>query len=236
MYNVKIITYTTLITESAMPTAVKSRDDKVLKVFAKRKVMTAAELAALLKCSLSTAKRRFKQWNCYTSYNKNGRYYVLADVPKFDDNGLYSFRGICFSRHGNLTNTLVDLVSNSAAGLSASQIEGLLAMQSRSFLSPFRDHPQLRREKHQGAFVYFSSDETIYARQKKQRIQMVRSARMPSDVEAVAILAGTVKNPQMDVEELCVYLRKKGYKVTAECVTNLFAFHGLSLKKTPRSL
>jgi hypothetical protein len=219
-----------------MAETVKSRDDKSLKIFRKRKVMTAVELAALLNCSLSTAKRRFKQWNCYTSYNKNGRYYVLADLPKFDDNGLWSYRGICFSRHGNLTRTLVNLVKNSSAGLSASQIEGLLAMQSRSFLSPFRDHRQLRREKHQGAFVYFSSDDTIYARQKSRRVQMVRSARMPSDVEAVAILAESIKNLHHSVEELCVHLRKKGYKVTAECVTNLFAFHGLSLKKTPRSL
>ena len=219
-----------------MTEAVTDRDSKSLKIFGKRKVMTAVELASLLKCSLSTAKRRFKQWNCCTSYNKNGRYYVLADVPNFDDNGLWSYRGICFSRHGNLTMTLVNLVKNSSAGLSASQIEGLLAMQSRSFLSPFGDHRELRREKHQGAFVYFSSDKAIYARQRSRRLEMVRSARMPSDVEAVAILAGTVKNPHLSVDELCVYLRKKGYKVTAECVTNLFAFHGLSLKKTPRSL
>lgn len=219
-----------------MTEAVTDRDSKSLKIFRKRKVLTALELASLLQCSLPTVKRRLKQWNTHTSYNKNGRYYVLADVPRFDNNGLWRYRGICFSRHGNLTKTLVNLVKNSSAGLNASEIGGLLAMQPRAFLSLFRNHPQLRREKHQGAFVYFSSDETIYARQRSRRLEMVRSARLPPDVLAVAILAESIKNPHLSVEELCVHLCKKGYKVTIECVRNLFAFHGLALKKTPRSL
>lgn len=212
-----------------------SIEGKVLKLFRTKKVMTLAQLAVVLRCSERTVHRRLKQWRAINSYNKNGRYYVLADIPKFDVHGIWRWRGIFFSKYGNLTHTLLSMVKNSKNGLNAVEMEQLLGVLPRSFLSIFRDHPQLRREKHQGAFVYFSSDETLYARQRSCRLEMVRSARMPSDVEAVAILAGTVKNPQMDVQELCVYLRKKGYKVTAECVTNLFAFHELSLKKTPRS-
>lgn len=68
-------------------------------------------------------------------------------------------------------------------------MEELLGLSPRSFLSSFRTHPDLRREKHQGYFVYFSSTPTIYEQQKKQRVTMARVAKRPSDIEAIAILA-----------------------------------------------
>jgi len=112
-------------------------------------------------------------------------------------------------------------------------MEELLGLSPRSFLSSFREHPDLRREKQQGCFVYFSSDLTIYERQKNQRLTMIRSAKLPSDIEAIAILVETIKDPDLEIEELCTLLKNKKYDITPEAVWNLFAYYGLSLKKTP---
>jgi hypothetical protein len=210
--------------------------DKVLRLFRDKKVMTLAQLALHLQRCQRTAQRQLKQWQAINSYNKNGRYYVLPDIPSFDADGLWHWRGIFFSKHGNLTQTLVALVRNSKAGLNAAEMEELLGLSPRSFLSSFREHPDLRREKHQGCFVYFSSDLTIYEQQKNQRVTMIRSAKLPSDVEAIAILVETVKNPDLKIEELCTRLKNKKYDITPEVVWNLFAYHGLSVKKTPPSL
>lgn len=215
-----------------MTKTVDSKIKKALNAFRKHKVLTAVELASLLQCSVSTVRRRLKEWNCYTSYNQNGRYYVLPDLAQFDSNGLWRCQGIYFSEHGSLTQTLIHLVKNSKAGLSGSELGELLGIQPRSFLWLFRDHPDLRREKHQGRFVYFSSDRTIHAQQRSQRLQMSRSAKLPSDIEAIAILAETIKQPEMSIEELCAQLGRKRYQVTVESVRNLFAYHGLPIKKT----
>jgi hypothetical protein len=64
---------------------------------------------------------------------------------------------------------------------------------------------------------------------------MIQAAKLPSDSEAVAILVETIKHPELTVENLCVELRKKKYRIAPETVRNLFAYHGLTVKKTPPS-
>ncbi len=73
-------------------------DESILKRFRTRRVLTVEELAGFLGNSTITARRRLKQWNTYTSINRNGRYYVLPDVPEFDDNGLWNHKTIFFSK------------------------------------------------------------------------------------------------------------------------------------------
>ena len=210
--------------------------DMVLKLFRDKKVITLTQLALQLQRCQRTAHRQLKQWQAMNSYNKNGRYYVLPDVPQFDSNGLWRYRGIYFSQYGNLTKTLVALVRNSKAGLNAAEMTALLGLSPRSFLSSFRTHPDLRREKHQGYFVYFSSDLTIYEQQKAQRSTMTRLAKRPSDIEAIAILVETIKHPDLNIDQLCARLKTLTYDITPEAVLNLFAHHGVSVKKTPHGL
>ena len=61
------------------------------------------------------------------------------------------------------------------------------------------------------------------------------SARLPSDTQAVAILVEAVKHPQFSMGQLCDHLKRQRVAVSEQDVSNLFAHHGLSLKKTRRS-
>jgi len=214
-----------------MTETVDTRIKQVLNVFRKRKVLTIDELSGLLQRSLPTARRWLKQWNCYTSYNRNGSYYALPSVPQFDSNGLWRYRGIYFSKYGNLTQTVVHLVKNSESGLGGSQLEDLLGIQPRSFLSLFRDHPDLRREKHQGSYVYFSSNPDTYARQRAARLKMIRDSKMPSEMEAVLILAEIIKHPGWDIDHIAAGLSRKKHPVTSQMIQNLLDAHELGAKK-----
>lgn len=217
-----------------MTQAINGRVNKTLKIFRRRKVLTVSDLASLMQCSLITVRRKLKQWNTYTSYNQNGRYYVLPDVPQFDGNGQWCYRGICFSQYGNLTQTVIHLVKTSPAGLAASEIGELLHIQPRSFLSLFREHPALTRKQFRRHYVYVAADATINRKQIDQRSKMTLHAHRPSDSEAIAILVETIKHPDLKIEELCAQLKTKKYNITPEVVRNLFAYHGLLIKKTPR--
>jgi hypothetical protein len=209
--------------------------NKALKTLRARKILTIEELATLLQRSLPTARRRLKAWNTLTSYNKNGRYYALPDVPRFDSNGLWCYRGIGFSRYGNLAETLIALVRNSQAGLNAAELGQLLQMDPRSFLWLFRNRPALKREKHQGRFVYFASQSEIYRKQKTARATMEAGAELPSDMGAIAVLVQAIKHPEFSIEQLSRHLKKQGLAVTEQAVSNLFAYHGLDIKKTAPS-
>ena len=144
-------------------------DKRARRTFRAQKVGTINGLADLLQCSVSTARRQLKQWKTHTSYNRNGRFYALPDVVRFDADGLWRYRGIGFSRYGNLTQTVVGLVRDSEAGLRAAELGNLLGLEPRSFLSAFADHAALWREKHQGRFVYFAAEDAIFQEQKPRR-------------------------------------------------------------------
>ena len=45
------------------------------------KIFSIGELASVLTCSIPNARLKLKQWQAYTSYNQNGKYYTL---PHYD--------------------------------------------------------------------------------------------------------------------------------------------------------
>jgi hypothetical protein len=203
-----------------------------LRKIRRKKVITVIELTSLLNTSDKTARRRLKQWKAITSYNENGRYYTLPDIPIFDAHGLWCYRDIRFSRYGNLKTTIVKLVENSPAGLDAAEIAELLGIYVRSFLTYFRKYPNLKREKIQGRFVYFSAKEKEYIEQRKNRETMTRKTQLPSNIKAITILVETIKNPHLSFEKLCLKLEDQ-HRISPQSVHNLFAYHGLTIKKMP---
>jgi hypothetical protein len=212
-----------------------STQDSGLNFLRTKKVVTLAELALHLDCSPRTVQRRFADWQAMNSYNRNGRYYTLPDTPKFDANGLWRHRDALFSRFGNLPETFAQLVANSQAGLTAADAGDLIGLRPGSFLWSLRDHPGLRREKHQGVYVYFSSVSARYKSQKSQRSLLEKTIGLPTDFEAVAILVEKIKHPTLSNEALSRRLRKQKVMVESETIENLFVRHRLTVKKTPPS-
>ena len=210
--------------------------DRARKAFGRRMILTLAEVAALIESSVHTARRRLKQWRTFNSYNQNARYYTLPETPEFGSHGLWRCRGVFFSRHGNLKQTAVELIACSEAGLDGAQLGEILGLDPRSFLLALADHPRLEREKSQGRFVYYCADRSRGAEQRRRRCLLSAGDRLPSDFEAVAILVEKLKDPALSVEGLRRRLKKQKLRVEPELIENLFARHGLAVKKTPPSI
>ena len=126
------------------------------------------------------------------------------------------------------------MIKRSKAGLDAAEMSDLLGISVRSFLTALQKHPDLKREKIQGRFVYFSAVEIVYIKQKKFRSHMARIIKLPSDIDTILILVETIKNPLLSIENLSLKLRKNKCNVTSESIRNLFAYHGLTVKKMPK--
>ena len=199
----------------------------------RKKIITIENLACLLNTSIKTARRRLKLWQAITSYNMNGRYYTLPDIPDFDVHGLWQHHQVRFSQHGNLKNTIIAVVNQSKVGLDAAEVSDLLGISVRSFLSSLQKHPDLKREKIQGRFVYFSATPKAYLQQKDYRYAKKRNIQLPSDIEAIAILVETIKNPDLSIDQLALKLQQDNYRISSESIENLFSYHGLSIKKMP---
>lgn len=210
--------------------------ERARKTFERRKTMTLGEVAEFIRSSIHTARRRLKQWQATNSYNHNGRYYTLPDVPEFDSNGLWHWRGVFFSKYGNLKQTVIALVQSSVAGLDAGELGTLVGLDPRSFLSAFATEPKLRREKTQGRFIYYGADKAVYNRQRECRLGMLHEAsRQPTPSETIAILVEKIKHPAWSPEALSRQLRKQNVLIEAGSLSDFFLRHGLTLKKTPHS-
>ena len=204
----------------------------VLEKFRRQKIITIGQLVEWLKCSVITARRRLKKWQSYTSTNNNGRYYTLPQIPVFDKSGLWKYKTVLFSKHGNLKQTIVALIKESAKGLSAVEIaEFVDLVPNSSFLSRFKSVPGVKREKHQGRFIYLSDHPQIYSRQMQTRASRQTDAGFPSDSEAVEILVHLIKYPDIGIEQLATKVSKPGKQVGPAMIRRFLRFHGL-LKKT----
>ena len=205
------------------------RERKTLSEFRKKKVLTIPQLRQLLQCSVSSVRNRLRAWRVYTSFNQNGRYYTLPAIPRFDEHGLWWYKQTGFSKHGNLRQTLIRIVRESPGGLEASQIGRLLRLDPRSFLSHFRGITGLQREIQEGRFIYYSDEPNILLKQKARREQAAERARaeIPSDAEAVAVLADLIKHPDSSLQECSRRLNRKGVAVAPEAIGNLLERHGI---------
>lgn len=209
-------------------------DEKyVLQRFRRQKIITIEQLVRLLKCSVITVRRRLKKWKTYTSINKNGRYYTLPKIPVFDDNGLWKYQTVLFSKHGNLKQTIVELIKDSETGLSAVEIAGIVDFApNSSFLSQIKNVPGVRREKYQGRFIYLSDSPDIYNRQKQRWILSCQEGiDFPTDSEAIVILVQLIKHPDIGIDQLSDKVSRQGKRVHPDAVRRFLEFHDL-LKKT----
>lgn len=199
----------------------------------KTKTMLLEELVQIMSCSAITVRRKLKKWNSISSYNKNGRYYTLPEIAKFNDNGLWIYRGIGFSINGNLIQTIKHLVCFSTAGLYGEDVSRLLHLDSYSILARIMKTSCLRREKMFGKFIYFSSDRGIYNRQRNARmgINESHSAEKISDSAGVIALVEFIKNPELGLLEISKHLNRQGVNITETVLSKFFEYHGI-LKKT----
>jgi len=205
---------------------------RALGVFRRRRVLRVVELTGLLGCSVPTVRKRLRSWGTFTSYNHNGGYYALPEVPQFDEVGLWKYRGVFFSRHGTFLRTVQYLVEHSQMGLEGREIGEVTGMSPRSFGSRLATMPGVVREKVEGRYVYFCADAERAEKQRRAREQRRRmgAAEIPADPEAVAILADRIRHPDSSYEQAAKRLGRQGWVVRAEGIEALLVHHGLEKK------
>ena len=197
------------------------------------KVFTLDRLVSSLGCSVPSARVRVKQWRAYTSYNQNGRYYTLPTVPRFDEKGLWFYKDVFFCRYGNLRNTVVRLIHHSPSGLTGNEIGKLLRLSPRSFLHHFRHVGGIRREKIEGAYVYFSDDPIRYRDQVRQRLEVLSDTQKSlTEADAVVLLSALIRHHGISEDQIMALPEIKTRKISVLVIREFLSRHGL-LKKTP---
>jgi len=147
-----------------------SDQDAVRALLKKEKIATLPELKQALGTSATmTVFRKLKVVGYRTSYSHRGKYYTLADIPRFDQQGLWSYRNVWFSRDGNLLETTQRFVEEAVAGLTASELQGVLSVEVKEPLLQLHRRKRVDREQIEGTYVYFSRQSSVGRQQRLQR-------------------------------------------------------------------
>lgn len=182
-------------------------------------ILSINDISQILNSTHRTIIRYLKELKVHTSYNKNGKYKVLPDVPKFNENGLWHYKDILFSKYGTLKQTVISLINISEKGLTSVEIEDTVKISSRTFLSNLHKKVNLNREKINGRYVYFSTNKNVYKKQKEKLLEYdlnSKKIKLSSFEEAINILVEKIKNPELDIKELSELLKKKGIIILPE--------------------
>lgn len=200
------------------------------KLFNKEKCVTIKDIRQVLEYSVRSAQRLLKKLGYYSSFTHNGRWYTLEHIPEFDENGLWFYKGIGFSKSRNLTATILYLVESSIKGLTASELSSILSSSCPPILNKIHKACKINRVKTPRGFVYISMNT---ATKKKQLNNLDKAAILPylSDSDKIIILAEHIRNPNRSCRELALQVKKKSrINCSTEMIKSLFVQLGLEKK------
>jgi hypothetical protein len=130
---------------------------KLVEWLEKKRILTLAGVAkALGKPSRITVFRKLAQLGGRASYSHRGRYQTLDRIAEYDQNGLWTCRGVHFSKQGTLLQTIVDLVERSREGCFASELQDLLQVRVHNALAHLYAAKRLGRKQYAHQYLYVS--------------------------------------------------------------------------------
>jgi hypothetical protein len=117
----------------------------------------------------STVFRKLAELDYHSSYSHRGRFYVLDESCRFDEQGLWSFRQVWFSTNGTLLATVAELVAVSDAGYYADELNSLLQVETKAALAKLAAEDRLSRQSVDGRLLYVSAEAGARRRQLAAR-------------------------------------------------------------------
>lgn len=225
------------------------KESSVVGDLRRKRIATMRGLCEELAVSRMTVIRALNKYGYHCCVNHNASYYTLHDIPRFNEDGLWSYRDICFSEHGSLTKTLVALVENAPAGLTVLELEQRVKTKVGNLLSRLCRQDEVNRCFAGRQAVYLAVDSKRQQQQRQQREcerqedQVARSISdtdqlaFPPDYEVVTVLEvliQIIKTPQADAAKLAKALRVRGVKITVVQVQRVLDFYALQKKRNTR--
>src|SRR3972149_449275 len=108
------------------------RAESLIALFRRRRIATMEQMkAALGKTVDMTVFRKLRELPYSSSYSHRGRFYTLEGLAKFDERGLWMYRGVQFSRFGSLIDTVEQFVTRSDRGFLALELGAELQVQTK---------------------------------------------------------------------------------------------------------
>ena len=128
---------------------------------------------------------------------------------------------------------MIALVVHSRSGLEKNELQQLLAVNVIPILSKLYHQGKLYREKVDGIFVYFQTDEDGRQTQLSNRqCDAIKEQpwRLPEAERIIAVLVELIRQVKLQPQQLARRLSRKGIKVTTTEIRAIFEYYQLTKK------
>ncbi len=181
----------------------------------------------------SSLFRDLKKVELLTSYSHSGQHHALKSRVKFNRNGLWFYDQISFSKYGTLKNTLVQIISNSPAGMTHKELKNLLHIQVQNPLTHLITTFLLqRRSLADKVFVYLAQEDSVAQAQWQKRVEFNEkslSVTLPSEMITIDILLEIIRGHEaiIDEEELSSRLKQRGVNIPHQQLIYVLTYYDI---------
>jgi len=135
------------------------RAKSLIALFRRRRIVTMEQMKEALGTSVDmTVFRKLREVPHLSSYSHRGKFYTLEPLVKFDERGLWTCRGVQFSRFGSLMDTVEQFVTHSDRGFLASELGAELQIEVKQPLRKLVTLDRLVRVVISDRYVYCAAD------------------------------------------------------------------------------
>ena len=167
----------------------------------RNKIVTLDEIKEHLNFNVTmTIMRKMNDLSYFSSYSHRGKYYTLGIVPKFSDQGLWSYNSVYFSKYDTLKNTCHQLLNSSQSGHTTHAMDRILNVSSRLSLLNLHKEGKISRTKFGGEFVYFSGSKQL----KEQQI-ILRESQQANAIFTIGKLSTQIITDELKAAILLFY-------------------------------
>lgn len=135
----------------------KNKENQLVDSFHKNFLLTIKDLKNILQTtSRMTVFRKLKHLPYKTSYSHCGKYYTLDSIANYDNNGIWAYNQIYFSKFGTLKNTVLHHIDKSIIGFTCYELEEFLRIPVHNTVLDLWKNSKINREQIAKEYIYLS--------------------------------------------------------------------------------
>jgi len=204
----------------------------LVRALRKNKILSLKDLCQKARCCHMTVWRNLKAVGYHTSFSHNARYWTLTQTPRFDNEGVWSYRDVGFSLYGTLSETAPQMIHHSVMGMTPHELSQRLRVRVQNQLHDAFVQGRVQRVAWGRTQLYVSVDPEVQRRQlqRRQDDEGADDRGALSDTDTIAVLVELVRAPRSSAHRIATILGSKGLHVRAESVQTIIDRHDLRKK------
>ena len=209
---------------------------RVLKdLFSSKKITSFQVIVESIKCPEITIRRDLRDLEAITSFSHQRRFLTLPDIPTFDENGIWFYEDIGFSRYRDSLALIVEIINNSENGMSRESIEEILGIKIFQQIQTLLARSKLNRVKVGNRYIYLPEQ---MIKEKKRRVELFGTQEVEEYHvgkikvgDLIAVLKALLAENMIDMDDLGKVIRKYSLNLTVQKIELITQKYDLDSKK-----